>query len=119
MSDRTISDIIVDCRTLFYNKYFEGFSGIKLVLGNTIRFNKSNSSITYVIKRNTKNGKRISLTATVIMNKDIFRDVINHILNTNEKFSSNQIAILGDWQTSSKYNIECTLLKKRNIIYKF
>ena len=120
MNDKTINDIIVDCRTLLYNKYFEGFSGIKLVLGNTIQFNKDNSSITFVIKRNTKNGKIIYLTATVIMNKDVFNDVIDHILNTNKsKFSSHQIAVLGDWRITSKYNVECTLLKKRNIIYKF
>ena len=84
-----------------------------------MRYDKINYSIIFATKILTKNGKEIRLTATVKMEDSLFNEVKDHLLSTNMKISQNQIAVLENWYITSKYNVECRLSSKKNIIYKF
>ena len=111
----TISDILVDSRTLACNKNYEGFNGIRLLIGQTIKFDASKSQFVISVKTKTLRGLTLSLTANVYFPNDIFQNNIKYILESNNnQFKFFPVAILGNWENDKRYVVSCTVNKKKN-----
>ena len=53
------------------------------------------------------------------LNKPINISEATDLNDTFSSFANHPIAVLGQWQISRKYNIECEVTRPQNIIYKF
>lgn len=121
-SDLTIGDIFLDERNISQNANFKGVTGVRMILGKTIRYDLMNSYFEMSVSSTTKNGIRLLLTARIYLDNDQLIEIKKYILNTfDNKFANHQIAVLGDWQITKKYNIKCNIesFLSSNIVYKF
>ncbi len=113
-----ISDICLDTRNILENNNHKGFTGIHLVIGSTYKYDSNDHSFTFTISNTKEKGKK--LNAKVKVSNEQFKTICNYILTTfNNKFSLHPIAVLGEWTNTSDNNIECTVTRPANIIYKF
>lgn len=115
----TVNDIVVDERNLNIDAKFRGFSGLKLLIGNTVKYNEVDKSILLKVAQTTKNKKEIFLSATIFFSEEQFLEVKKYILDTYPKFSGHQIAVLEEWHIDADYNIHCNVTSSRNVIYRF
>lgn len=115
INGQTISDILVDSRTLEYKKNYEGFSGTRLLIGQTIKFDASNNQFLVSVKAKTARGRRLSLNANVYLPNDIFEKNIKYILKSNNnQIKFYPVAILGKWECGEKYEVSCTVNANQN-----
>lgn len=115
----TVGDIILDSRNILQNNNYKGISGLKLLLGKTIRFNQSENAVYFDVSSVAKNQQRYYLTATVYLNPYQFDEIVNYILNTFKLFANHQIAVLGEWEIKEIYKVQCVVNNPSNVIYKF
>lgn len=114
----TINDIVLDSRNLAENKRYEGVNGIRLLIGQTLKYEYSSQSIMIKTEARSSLGTRLTLYAKVKMHSDTFKKTIKYILESNNKmFSGYTIAVLGTWKIEEKYNISCVVTHGRNIVY--
>lgn len=112
-----VNDIIVDARNILRNNNYKGFSGIRLIAGNTYKFDKNKSSIIFTVSNPFDKTKQ--LNAEVFLSDKQLKDICNYIFRSFDKFSMHSIAVLGDWKKISDNNIECTVDRPANVIYRF
>lgn len=113
-----IYDIIVDERNLLFNANFQGFQGLKMVVGYTQRFD--NNKLYMYVSTKTKSDKTVKLKAVVTLPAEQLSEIKRIILNTyDNSFSNHPIAVFGMWETDEMYVVKCTVSKKGNVIYKF
>jgi len=114
----TINDIVLDSRNLAEKKRYEGVTGIRLLTGQTIKYENSSKSILIKTEARSKVGTRFTLYAKVYMLSDMFMKAKKYILESNGKvFSGYTIAVLGNWKIVEKYTVSCELTQGRNIIF--
>ena len=120
MDKMTVGDIIIDSRNIKQNALFYGVSGIRILLGTTIRFDFCDSKIIFKITAPTKNKNNVILTAEVYADKQIINIVVKYILDKYEnKFKDHQIAVMGDWKKPKEYHMQTTITNANQIIYRF
>ncbi len=115
--DKPINDLIVDSINLSHNKNFEGFNGYKLVIAETMLYDSEKSVIELIVKSKTKSNTTYKLYLSVHINKALFSLIKNYTFANYKKFSGHQMAILANWNCTSKYHIECTITRNQNLIY--
>lgn len=116
----TVNDIIIDERNLLFDSNFEGFNGLRLVVGHTYRFDDRSNILYMYVTTKTKNGKTVKLNVAVSLAPKQLSEIVKYILETyNNIFSNHAIAVFEIWETTAKYNVKCTISKKENIIYEF
>lgn len=114
-----VNDIVIDSRNILNNANFEGVNGLHLVIGNTLRYDSQKNVIVIRTASITKNKRNIFLTSTVHLSDKQLKEINNYLFDTFSSFANHPIAVLGQWQISRKYNIECEVTRPQNIIYKF
>ena len=116
----TVNGIIIDERNLLFASNFEGFNGLRLVVGHTYRFDDKSNILYMYVTTKTKNGKTVKLNVAVSLDTKQLSEIVEYILETyNNTFANHAIAVFEIWETESKYNVKCTISQKKNIIYKF
>lgn len=115
----TVNDIILDNRNLLYNGNFQGIEGLRLLLAQTVKYDKRSFSIFLKVTSVTANGKNIALNAEVRLSKEQFNEILEFIFGTFDSFGGHYIAVLGMWSKIRKYNIETIVENAKNVIYKF
>lgn len=119
-SEVTINDIIVDKRNICDSANFKGFHGLRLVVGDTIKYDLTQKYIRLRTSTITKNGKTIHFDSIVHMEYNQIHEIIRYILDTfNNTFSGHTLAVLGEWTNPEKYLVECIVKEPTNIVYKF
>lgn len=114
----TINDIIIDERNILFDSNFEGFNGLRMVVGHTHRFEKN--KLYMYVSGTTKNNKTVKLNIVVSLSQEQLSEIVKYILETyNNSFANHAIAIYEIWESESKYNVKCSVSQKSNIIYKF
>ncbi|MGN0594201.1 MAG: hypothetical protein ACI4I6_03525 [Hominimerdicola sp.] len=119
IDELTVNDIIVDERNICDKGNFEGFSGLKILLGYTVSYCTQNKSIKIETSATTKNNKRVYLRADIYLMEEQFYEIKKYIFDTFDKFSGHAIAVLAEWEITEKYNIKCYVTEPTNVIYKF
>lgn len=114
-----VDDIIIDERNICSNANFQGFDGLRLLVGHTYKFDKSEKTIDIKVTTRTKNKKEICLNVTIFLSEEQLKEIVDYILTTYDKFSNHSIAVLGLWENDKKYHVRCDVNKKANVIYKF
>lgn len=114
-----VDDIIVDSRNLQANGKFKGVSGLRLIVGETIKFDNPTLSILFKVSSISTTGKPLMLYCTVFTSKELLNKVANHYNNTYGKFGRHSIAVLGKWEIDSNYHISCLVERDRNLIMVF
>lgn len=118
-SDLKVNDIVLDSRNLLDKSNAKGINGIRLVIAKTIDYIKYNNILELELSKEIKGGRIITTHLSVNMDKQLFNNIVNHILCTyNNKFKGHTIAILGNWYTTKPFNIACTIKNKNHIIFK-
>lgn len=114
-----ICDVCLDTRNILANNNYNGFDGIRLVVGKTIMYfdDKDQRYFTFIV--NNPSNKSKTLTAKVNVSKEQIIDIRNYIFNTYQKFSLHPIAVLGEWTKTGDNTIECTVTRPANVIYRF
>jgi hypothetical protein len=115
----TVNDIIVDSRNLANNGYFEGVTGIKLVLGHTVRYDISNNILCFETKTYLSEDSELKLKLRVNMHHANLLTLNKYIFGTYNGFSGNPVAVLGDWTSDETGCSECTSLSNRTVLFKF
>lgn len=115
----TVGDIILDSRNLLQNKNYEGITGYRLVVAQTIKYDIPTHTIKLKLTQRTKNNKTINLTVIVKMHNELLAELKNYILDTYNKFSGIYIVIFGNWKTDKQYHISCTVENKKHLMFKF
>lgn len=121
MFDNTqkINDIIVDTRNICDNANFRGFTGLRLVVGYTVSYNKFTNSIFFETSTTTKKGKKVLLKCEAKLIDTQFYELKKYLFDTFGSFSDHAIAILAEWDITSMYHVHCTVNEPTNVIYKF
>lgn len=116
----TIGEIILNHSNICENANFEGISGLRFVVGNTLRYIPNKNTIVFEISKKTSGGKRVNLQADIILSKKQMYEITNYLINTfNNKFKGHSIAVLGEWEIVCKYHIRCYVQSSKNVVYKF
>ena len=98
---------------------FRGVNGIRILLGNTVKYDAINKAITFCITSPTKNNRQVILTATVKTDQKIFDLVVRYYLKMyNNRFKGHQIAVMGDWEKTDEYHMETTINHPKQIIFR-
>lgn len=113
-----IGDIILDNRNLLVDANFEGICGLRLVLAETVRFEKPNT-LYLKLWTKTRNNKTPTLYITVLMQQHILEKLINHVLKTHGTFGGHSVAVFEEWSIEKPYNIICEIKNEKHILYKF
>lgn len=113
-----IGDIILDNRNLLTDANFKGICGLRLVLAETVRFEKPNT-LYLKLWTKTRNNKTPTLNIKVLMQQHILEKLINHILETHGTFGGHSVAVFGKWSIEKPYNITCKVKNEKHILYKF
>lgn len=114
-----VNDIILDNRNLLYNGNFQGIEGLRLLLGQTVKYDRKSLSISLRVTDITVNNKCVALNAEIRLSKEQFDEILKFIFGSYDGFGGHYIAVLGMWSKTSKYNIETIVENPKNIIYKF
>lgn len=115
----TVNDVIVDIRNISNCENYKGVSGLKLLLGQTFRYDKEESSLVFKIKKRTDNGVEMCLTAKIFVSPQQLREINAHLFDRYGNFAGHPIAVLGDWKTENECNVITTVENPRNVIYRF
>lgn len=115
----TINDIIVDSRNICNNANFRGFSGLRLVVGYTIRYDFPQKYILLKTETITKYGKLVYFFSTIHMEVNQICEIKNYLFDTFGAFSGYPIAVFGEWSNPKLHEVECTVVEPTNVIYKF
>lgn len=120
MDNLTVGDIIIDSRNLKQNALFRGTNGIRIILGTTIKFDFSNNSITFQVNAPTKNNNGVTLTAVAYAEREMIELVVEYILKKHDrKFKNHHIAVMGNWEKTSEYNMKTSVTNVNQIIFRF
>ncbi len=116
--DLTINDIFVDSRNLTSSKYYLGVQGLRLILGETIRFDKDKKTIYFDVKSHvtTLHTLHAKVHCSFAINSII--DCFLHAA-PEDKFKNKPIAVFAEWQIDKQYNISTSIDKEKLILYKF
>lgn len=116
----TIGDIILDSRNLLINAHYRGVQGIRLIVGQTVKYCKEDKYIQIEVSTRTNTNKHIRLFANVYLPIEQIKEINNYFFNTEPKvFRNHPIAVLGEWKKEHDYHISCSVVKKENVIYRF
>lgn len=114
-----VDDIIIDSRNLQANGNFKGISGLRLIVGNTIKFDNATLSILFKVSCISTKGKRLTLYCTAFTSKELLNKVATHYNNTYGNFGGHSIAVFGKWEIDESYHISCIVDRDRNLIMIF
>lgn len=117
LNGNTVNDIMVDCRNVNKSKKYEGVSGILMLLGETYKYNEKEHYFIFSI--NSRSNPKIHLNCKVYMERPVFYETKKYLFDTYGNIKGHSIAVLGNWEIDSKYNISCTLKNKKQLILKF
>lgn len=118
--DKTaVGDIILDNRNLLTNENYKGISGLRLVVGETVRYIQNDFSFQIKVSTVTQTGREVYLTANVYMPMVQYKKIRDYLMDTFGNIKGHQIAVLGIWKTEKRYNISCNVTEQTNIVYKF
>lgn len=113
----TVDSIIVDERNLISNSKYKGIEGLRIIVGETLKF-ESNKLYLQVKAVSEKGGLKY-LNAVVTVDAALLRYVIKHILETqNNKFKGYKLAVFGNWTKDKTYWSSCTVENQKHIILK-
>ncbi len=116
---QTINDIIVDHRNVGYGLY-KGFSGVKLVVGKTIRFQVNEFDYNFILFQVRSHHSNRWLKAKAYVSNQLTEKILKYYLDTyDNKFSGHNIAVLADWKIDEEYNVSCHITHDRNVIIRF
>ena len=114
----TVGDIVLDSRNLQHNANFEGISGLRLIIAETIQFNMTDNYIKFKVCQRTVHNRFLKLNITVYFNHNLLTSVISYIMKTHGRFGGYYVAILGNWSIDEKYYISCTIKSKDHLMLK-
>lgn len=116
----TVNDIILSNSNLCYNANFEGIKGLRLVIGNTYKYDPENKMIVMKVTTTTSRDKHICLRADILLSPKQFSEINEYLFNIfGKQFKGHSIAVLEEWKTVDKYHISCRVQSPKNVIYKF
>lgn len=117
-----IKDFFINKNTLDYNIINNGISGLKLVEGNIVIYNKKTHEFTIEIQSTTDTNKILKLTLHVLDTK-LFWEIEDKYFNNFKKYIKTKIVVFGNWLSqeedehgSKTYGI---ISNTKNIIFKF
>lgn len=114
----TVNDIIVDERNLIRDRKFEGVVGLRLIVGETVKY--EGNQIYLVTKVTTEGGLPKYLNTTINLEPDLFREVKKYILETqNGRFRGFKLAVFGIWKKDREYWSSCEVFNQKHVILKF
>lgn len=114
----TVGDVILDSRNLLQNKNYEGITGYRIVVAQTVKYDNHTQTVNLKLSQRTKNNKTVTLNISVKMYDKLLAELRNYIFDTYDRFSGNYIVIFGNWKIDSKYNISCIIENKKHLIFK-
>jgi hypothetical protein len=116
----TISDICVDSRNIGLSKYAKGFTGRKLIIGSTLKYDIiPEPYILLKIEKKFESGKSLFISAKVYLPIDLLQEINQYVFETfGEKYKGYGIAVLGDWNIDKDHEISCRLKSKKHIMFK-
>lgn len=116
----TVGDIILDSRNLLTKGHYHGIDGVRLIVGQTVKYSKENKYIQIEVSTRTNTNKNIRLTAIVYLPIGQMIEINNYLFNSEPKvFGKRPIAVLGEWRIERDYHISCSVVHKGNVIYRF
>lgn len=119
-NELTVGDIILDSRNLLVNSHYRGIQGIRLIVGQTVKYCKEDQYVQIEVSTRTNTNKHIRLFANVYLPIEQIKEINNYFFNTEPKvFRNHPIAVLGEWKKEHDYHIYCSVVKKENVIYHF
>jgi hypothetical protein len=118
--DKTINDIFVDGSNVHLDRKYEGVQGIRLIVGETIRYDKKQSCIFLQVVQKGDYKVLKCLKVQIVLPQKLLEECRKYITSTlkNNKFKGYQLAILADWTIKDKYNIKAEIRDKKHLIYK-
>lgn len=115
LSGVTVDDIIVDERNLITNSKFEGIEGLRLIVGETLKY--ESNKLYLLVKAVSEKGHLKYLNAVVKMDASLLGYVKKHILETqNNKFKGYKLAVFGNWTKDTTYWSSCEVKNQKHII---
>lgn len=112
LDGKTVGDIVLDSRNLSKSICVGGIEGIRLVIGETVKYNTNNELVIRVQGRDS-----IWLTAHITMPLPLFIDLRKYLFDTYGNIKGHKIAVLGKWQKDKPYHISCVVNNQQNLIY--
>ena len=113
-----VDDIIVDNRNLFKDARFEGVTGLRILVGETVeRFHSD--ALELRVTAVSRNGKSVYLHALAKMDGELLQYVRKHIIKTHGSIADHPIAIFGRWTIDRKYHISCNVSDRKHVIIRF
>ena len=117
-----IKDFFINKDTFDYNIINNGISGLKLVEGNIVIYDKKTHEFTIEIQSTTDTNKILKLTLRVLDTK-LFWEIEDKYFNNFKKYIKTKIVVFGNWISqkenehgSKTYSI---ISNTKNIIFKF
>lgn len=114
----TVGDIVLDNRNLQHNANFRGISGLRLVIAETVRYDKDDKYLQLVLHQRTVHNKNLKTKVFVYMEDELIREVNKYLFDTYKSFPKHHIAVLGIWTIRENHEISCTLKNKSHLIFR-
>lgn len=115
----TVGDIILDNRNLLQNKNYEGITGCRLIVAQTVRYDTDTKTVNLTLNQRTENNKTINLNLSVKMQDEMLAQLRNYMFDTYKNFHGHYIVVFGNWKIDEKYHISCTIENKKHLMFKF
>ncbi len=117
MSPLTVDDIILDARNIKTDGRYKGITGIRFLLGTSVKYNEQECYIEFDVYAPTKTST-VNLHARVYLDISLIKEISRYFFQQNKHFKGHYIAVLSDWKTDEDYKVYCTLNNAKNIIYR-
>ncbi len=124
IGDITVNDIIIDVRNIDDNENYKGVEGVRLLLGQTLKYKSEENLLTMLIKKRDDTDNSHCLTVDIYMTQEQLSEINRYIFNRNRennrnRYAGHPIAVLGQWEKVSDGNVKTTIRRNKNVIYKF
>lgn len=113
---KTVADIVLDSRNLSKRICFVGVEGLRLVIGETVKYDGNDMIIK--VQGRDKSDSPIWLTAHLKMYSSLMQEMRRYLFDTYGNIKGHKIAVFEKWKTDSSYHISCTVNNRQHLIYK-
>ena len=110
-----VNDIILDERNLLNNENYKGINGVRLVVGETVKY--SGNKLYMVTKATSRYGSTKYLNTIIEIDSALFQKIKKYIIETqNGTFKGFKLAVFGVWRKDKDYWSFCAVYNQKNII---
>lgn len=119
LDGQTINDILVDDRNVALNRKAKGVNGIRLIIGKTVRFQKSFENCYIEVQIFSNQKPDVHLNCKVYMDENQLTEIVKYILKTFSQFKNYPIAVFSNWKIDKDFHISTRVQSEKQIVIKF